>query len=134
MKLLLKSPYLLPSTDTQSTIPYIILDDSKLTAEIRWALKHVVFGYSDISVTDSINSFKVMFPDNKIAPSKMELGKDKPKYIVNYGTTPFFAEGLKKQVSESEWIAVCYDESLNKVVQESEMDLVLRFCDNCRQS
>lgn len=70
-----------------------------------------------------------MFPHSKIA-SKMELGKDKLKYVVNYGIAPFFAEGLKKQVSESEWLAVCYDESLNKVIQDSEMDLVLRFWDN----
>jgi len=38
---------------------------------------------------------------------------------------------LKKQVDESEWLAVSYDESLNKVIQESEMDLVLRFWDTC---
>ena len=71
-----------------------------------------------------------MFPDSTIA-SKMELGKDKLKYVVNYGIAPFFAEGLKKQVDESEWHAVSYDESLNKVIQESEMDLVLRFWDTC---
>ena len=62
----------------------------------------------------------------------MELDKDKLKYVVNYGTAPFFAERLKKQVSESEWLAVCYDESLSKIIQESEMDLVLRFCDTCK--
>ena len=67
-----------------------------------------------------------MFLDSKIA-SKMELRKGKLKYIVNYGITPFFAEELKKQVNDPEWIAVCYDESLNKFIQESKMSLVLRF-------
>ena len=67
-----------------------------------------------------------MFPDSKIT-SKMEIDKCKLKYVVNYGIAPFFAEGLKKQVSESGWLAVCYNESLSKVIQESEMDLVLRF-------
>ena len=62
----------------------------------------------------------------------MELGKDKLKYVVNYGISPFFAERLKKQISESEWFSVCYEESLNKIIQESEMDLVLRFCDTCK--
>ena len=57
----------------------------------------------------------------------MELRKGKLKYIVNYGITPFFAEELKKQVNDPEWIAVCYDESLNKFIQESKMSLVLRF-------
>ena len=37
----------------------------------------------------------------------MELGKDKLKCVVNYGTAPFFAERLKKQASESESLAVC---------------------------
>ena len=72
-----------------------------------------------------------MFPDSTIA-SKMEWGKDKLKYIVNYGIMYFFAEGLKKQVNDSEWIAVCYDEDLNKAIQESEMHLVLRFRDTCK--
>jgi len=83
------------STETQSTIPHSLQGDGKLTAKMRWALKHVFCGYSDNSVKDSINTFKVMFPDSKIA-SKMELGKDKLKYVVNYGNAPFFAEGLKK--------------------------------------
>ena len=72
-----------------------------------------------------------MFVDSKIV-SKMELGKNKLKYVVNYGTVSFFAEGFKKQVSESEWLAFCYNESLNKVIQESEVDLVLRFWDTCK--
>ena len=59
----------------------------------------------------------------------MELGKGKLKYIVNYGNAPFFEERLKKHANESDWLAVCYDESLNKIIQESEMDLVLRYCD-----
>jgi len=70
------------STETQSTIPNSLQDDGKLTAEIQWALKHVFCSYSDNSVKDSINTFKVMFRDSKIA-SKMELGKDKLKYVVN---------------------------------------------------
>ena len=61
----------------------------------------------------------------------MELGKDKLKYVVNYAIAPFFVEGLKKQVSGSDWIVVCDNESLNNAIQISEMDLVFRFWDNC---
>ena len=57
---------------------------------------------------------------------------EKLKCVVNYGIKPFFAERLDKQVSESEWLAVCYVKSLYKIFQESEMDLVLRFCDTCK--
>ena len=62
----------------------------------------------------------------------MELGKGKLKYIVNYGNAPFFEERLKKHANESDWLAVCYDESLNKIIQESEMDVVLRLCGTCK--
>ena len=42
-----------------------------------------------------------------------------------------FTKALRTvQVSELEWLAVCYNERLNKVTQESEMDLVLRFWDS----
>ena len=116
-------------SSSQSTIPISFQDGGKLNAEIRWVLKHVVSGYSDNSVTDSIDLFKVMFPDSKIAPL-MELGKDKLKYLANYGIAPYFQEILKEEVSTSEWFSISYDESLNKSVQESEMDLVLRYWDD----
>ena len=49
---------------------------------------------------------------------------------MNFGITPHFKYLLKKQVLSSEWFVLCYDESLNKVIQESAMDLVIRFWDN----
>ena len=64
------------SANSRSTILLIFQDGGKLNAEIRWVLKHVVGGYSDNSVTGSVNLFQSMFPDSKIA-SIMELGKDK---------------------------------------------------------
>ena len=54
---------------------------------------------NDNSATGSINTFKVIFLDSKIA-SKMELGKDKLKYVVNYGIAP-----LKKHIGELGWLA-----------------------------
>ena len=60
-----------------------------MNAEIRWVLKHVVGRYSDNSVTGFVDLFQLMFPDSKIA-SILELGKDKLKYVVNYGIAPYF--------------------------------------------
>ena len=51
----------------QGTIPFTFQDGGKLNAEIRWVLKHVVSGYSDNSVKDSVNVFKAMFLDSKIS-------------------------------------------------------------------
>ena len=53
-------------------------------AEIRWALKQVLCGYSENSCAGTINLFGVMFPDSKIAAS-MKLGRNKLKYIINHG-------------------------------------------------
>ena len=60
----------------------------------------------------------------------IELGKGKLKYVVNYGIAPHLTELLKEHVRSSEWFVVSYDENLNKIIQESEMDLVIRFWDN----
>ena len=68
--------------------------------------------------------FNAMFPDSEIASMK-QLGKGKLKYVANYGTAPPFTELLKEHVRSSEWFVVCYDENLNKIIQESEMDLVI---------
>ena len=67
-----------------------------------------------------------MFLDSKIA-LKMELGKDKLlKYVVSCRIAPF---------RKSQWITVAcclLQENLNKVIQEFEMDLVLKFWDTCK--
>lgn len=119
----------IPVTGSQSTIPECFQDGGRLAAEIRWALKHVVAGYSDNAVENETDIFRVMFPDSKIAAS-MELGKTKLKYIVNHGLAPYFKDLLKERVLKSQWFSVSFDESLNKSIQECEMDLIIRFWDN----
>ena len=46
------------STHT-GTIPFTFQDGGKLNADIGYAVKHVVSGYSDHSVTDSVTLFSV---------------------------------------------------------------------------
>ena len=76
-------------------MPYNLLDNGKLTAEIRRTFKHVVCGRSDNSVGDSINTFKIMFSDSKIA-SKIELGINKlNKYVINYGILGAALQGVQ---------------------------------------
>ena len=86
-------------------------------------------GYSDNSVTDSCELFAVMFPDSKIA-SQIELGRMKLKYIINFGLGPHFRDVLKCETAASEWYSISFDDSLNNVVQEREMDILIRFWDN----
>ena len=93
------------SANSQSTILLIFQDEGKLNTEIWWVLKHVVSGYSDNSVTGSVNLFRSMFPDCKIA-GIMELDKDKLIHVVNYGIAPYFTQLLREQVSSSEWFVI----------------------------
>ena len=46
-------------THTPGTIPFTFQDGGKLNAEIGCTVKHVVSGYSDHSVTDSVTLFSV---------------------------------------------------------------------------
>ena len=46
-------------THTPGTIPFTFQDGGKLNVDIGYAVKHVVSGYSDHSVTDSVTLFSV---------------------------------------------------------------------------
>ena len=93
------------SSTKQSTIPASFQDGGKINPEIRWALKHALSGYRDNSVIDTIDLFKAIFPDSN-----------------------------RDEISKSPWYSICFDESLNKVVQESEMALLVRYWDVNRNS
>ena len=60
----------------------------------------------------------------------MELGRMKLKYIVNLGLGPHFREILKCETITSKRCSISFDEKLNKAVEECEMDILFRFCDN----
>ena len=77
-----------------------------------------------LSHVNCLQLFAVMFPDSKIA-SQIELGRMKLKYIVNFGLGPHFRDVLKYETAVSEWYSISFDDSLNKVVQECEMDILM---------
>jgi len=71
-----------------------------------------------------------MFPDSEIT-KKFSCGSTKCSYIIRFGLAPFYKEELANKVHQAGTIfVVSFDESLNKVLQEEQMDLLLRFWDN----
>ena len=70
-----------------------------------------------------------MFIDSEIAKS-FQLSKTKCGYLINYGLAPYFKDVLLKSINSSEFFVLSYDESLNKVLQEDQMDVHFRFWDN----
>ena len=67
-----------------------------------------------------------MFPDSGIA-ADFTLSKTKCAYVVKYGVVPWLKENLQKVISESLFYSVSWDESLNRQMQEQQMDLQGRY-------
>lgn len=67
-----------------------------------------------------------MFPSSATA-KKVQLGKDKVGYTIVYGLAPFFKEVVLSEVSKASHIVVAFDESLNKIAQKEQMDVLVRF-------
>jgi len=70
-----------------------------------------------------------MFPDSNVAKT-FQLSKIKCGYLINYGLAPYFRELLNKLVLPSSFFVISFDESMNKVLQNEQMDLQVRFWDD----
>ena len=69
-----------------------------------------------------INSlFSAVFKDSEIA-AKMKFGKTKCSYFINYDLAPYIKEQLEKYISSSPLYVVSYDESMNSVLQNEQID------------
>ena len=51
-------------------------------------------------------------------------------YFINFGIAPYLKELLLAKLKSSDFFVTCYDESLNRVLQEEQMDVVLRYFNN----
>ena len=67
-----------------------------------------------------------MFKDSDIA-NKFQMGCAKLAYILNFGIAPYLKSLLVEEVKKSDWYVVCFDESLNDVLQTCQMDVNVRF-------
>ena len=65
-----------------------------------------------------------MFPDSDIA-SSFKMQKDKAAYVVTYGLCPFFQDQVSDIVRKCKFFSISFDESLNKVSQKGQMDIVI---------
>ena len=52
------------------------------------------------------------------------LGRKKCSYFINFGIAPYLKELLLAKLKSSDFFVTCYDESLNRVLQEEQMDVV----------
>ena len=69
-----------------------------------------------------------MFPDSKIA-NKFSLPWTKCSYTITYGIVPYFASLLLEDIKHGDNFSIYFDESLNSVTTNEQMDVIKTFWD-----
>ncbi|GBN32939.1 hypothetical protein AVEN_43414-1 [Araneus ventricosus] len=112
--------------DKEQIIQLFTTSDETLKVEILWAMTVVEKKLSLNSCSNISKIFKCMFSDSALA-QQFQLGKDKVSYIIHCGISHYFHETLLDTLRNCSDITICFDESLNKVAQKGQMDLIARF-------
>ena len=55
------------------------------------------------------------------------MSKTKCGYYINYGLAPFYRDTLINDIKKAPFYTVLFDETLNKILQEEQMDLYIRY-------
>ena len=111
------------------SVQSFVTRDEVTKAEVLWTLKSVMSHQSYNSATGLNDLLMTMFPDSDIA-SKFRLGADKMAYIVKFGLAPYFYEELVSELKVAEHYVIAFDESMNRICQEEQMDMHVRFWDS----
>ena len=102
---------------------------NSLNAEILWCM-YVVKGHLSYNLCSNIMElFNVMFPDSDIV-AQFSLEKTKCRYMILFGLAPYFKNALIKDINNSLYYSLSFEESLNSVVQKCQMDINIRYWDN----
>ena len=107
------------------------LQEKKLQAEVLWCLESVYTHTSLRKAARDVKMMKLMFPDSEIAAS-MQLERTKISYMIVFGLAHHFREELQRSLQSCDYFVAAFDESLNKISQSQQMDLVVRFWDKSK--
>ncbi|KAH8020386.1 hypothetical protein HPB51_001019 [Rhipicephalus microplus] len=97
-------------------------------AEVVWCLNTIATHRSFRSAAASAALFPIMFPTYDVA-KKLQLGKDKVGYTICYGIAPYFRNRLLSKLHSVPHVVVAFDESLYKIAQKEQMDVLITFWD-----
>ena len=97
-----------------------------LKAEILWALKCVDSHYSFHSCENLSVVFQRMFPGDLVAQT-FSCAETKCRYLCQFGIAPYFRELLKESVKTDGDYVLLFDESLNKVTHNKQLDIHIRL-------
>ena len=111
-----------PPIIVNEPIPSLMRGQSAKKAQIIWAFQCVVQGYSDNSNIHFGDILRAMCP-NSLEAQDFSMGPSKLKYVINHGLHPYYKDLLDKEVQQSPFLTIMFDESMNDVLQKSEMDV-----------
>ena len=117
-----KDPASKKSQKNQRTMESFLVPVSTLQAEVFFPFK---VGSSHFSLKLCLGFdelFLSMFADSKIVKS-FQLSKTKYGYIMKFGLAPYFKDLLLKEINASDCFRLSFDENINKVLQEEQMDV-----------
>ena len=80
------------------------------------------------SCLDLNEMFRTMFSDSTIA-SRFALSKTKCGYLINFGLAPYYRDLLLSEVRASPIFVLLYDESMNVILKNEQMDCGVRYWD-----
>ena len=116
-----------------TSVQQMVNKSDVLNAEVLWALKCLTSHYSQRSSEKTDRLFKNMFPDSQIAQS-FQCGRTKCAYLICFGIAPYYHNVLLSKLKEpGTKFVISFDESLNKVLQQEQMDMIIRFWDKTTQ-
>ena len=117
----------LPSTSHTSLDTAVVTGDI-IRAEVLWTLKVVMCHYSFNSCNDISATFRSMFPDSGIAKT-FTCGATKCAYLTCFGLAPYFHEQLVDMVRNTACYSISFDECMNRISQNEQMDFINRYWD-----
>lgn len=74
----------------------------------------------------TLDAMKLIFHDSKILEA-VKMDRTKISYIIVHALGPYFHEELKKAIMSTNLFSVAFDESLNKVSDTEQLDLIIRY-------
>lgn len=111
---------------TTSRMAQYLLNETASKAEAIWAIQ-TVMNHSSLRASASCTPlFHLMFPDSEIA-KRMTMQKDKLSWFIVHGLCPYFKGALESILKQTEYLVLGFDESFNKISQNQQMDLGVRF-------
>ena len=115
----------------KGTLKSFVISSAVMATKIKWALKIEMSHFSFRSCLDISELFCSMFSDNHIAKS-FKLSKTKCVYLINFSIASYFKEVLRKEIINANVFSLLFDESMNYILQNEQLDIHVRFWDDSK--